>query len=74
MHHIIDIRAQKIDNIILKTHKIIVVIFLIVNHIKQIEFFKKIFLIANISLKVVFKMLYFTLNNTNINFLNQNLN
>ena len=29
---------------------------------------------TNISPKIVFKMLYFTLNNININFLNQNLN
>lgn len=36
---------------------------------KKVEFFKKSFLIANISLKIGLKIGFFILNNININFL-----
>lgn len=40
---------------------------------KKIRFFKKIFLVGNVSLKVVFEIFFFTLNDINIDFLKNKL-
>lgn len=61
--------AQKIDNTILNTYKIVVAIFLVTNKVNQVRFFKKTFLVANVTLEVVFEMLFFTLSGVNIDFL-----
>lgn len=47
--------------------------FLINNKDKKIRFFKKIFLFANFSLDVIFKILFFTLSNANVKFLKQKI-
>ena len=39
----------------------------------QVRFFEKIFLVANVSLKIVLEMLFLTLNNADINFLDEEL-
>lgn len=52
---------------------IVIAALLVINKVNQIKFFKKIFLVINISLKVVFKMLFFILISANINFLKQKL-
>ena len=41
------------------------------NKANQVRFFKKIFLLANISLKMVFEMFFLTLSSTDIDFLDQ---
>lgn len=64
-----NIKAQKIDNIILNTYKIVVIAFSVTDKVNSIKFFKQIFLIDNVSLEIVFEMLFFILNNANIDFL-----
>lgn len=66
--HPTNINIQKIDNTIFKTYKMIVAAFSIINQAKRVKFFKKTFLVVNISPNVVFGMLFFTLNNANVNF------
>ena len=54
----IDIGTQKIDSTTLNTYKIVVTAFLMTDKPNQIRFLKKIFLVANVSLKVVLKMFF----------------
>lgn len=65
-----DVRANKINDILLNTYKIVVTVFLVTDKVNEVKFFKKTFLVANVSLKIVFKMLFLTLSVANINFLN----
>ena len=51
----------------------IVAVFSVINQANKIKFFEKIFLVVNVSSDVVFKILFFTLNNANINFLKRKL-
>lgn len=44
-------------------------IFLLIHQTNQKKFFEKTFLITDISLEIVFEILFLILNNTNINFL-----
>ena len=60
---------QKIDNIILDTYRIVVVAFSMTDKVNQVKFFKEIFLVANISLELVFRMLFLTLSNADVDFL-----
>lgn len=69
----INIRTQKIDGIILDIYKMIVVTFLIINQANRVRFFIETFLVVNVSLKIVIRMFFLILNNTNINFLEQEL-
>ena len=64
-----DIRVLKIDSIMLDTDKMVVVAFLVMDKTKQVKFFKENFLVANVSLEVVFRMLFLTLINADIDFL-----
>ena len=65
---IINVGAQKIDDTILKTLRIVVAAFLMTDQADKIRFFEKIFLVANASLDVILKMLFFTLTGVDINF------
>ena len=49
----------------------IVTLFLVTNQENQVRFFEKTFLVANISPKVIFVILFLTLNSTNSDFLEQ---
>ena len=69
----IDVRAQKIYGTMLDTHEIIVAAFLIVDKANQIRFFEETFLVANVSLEIVFGILFLTLSSTGIDFLGQEL-
>ena len=53
-----NIRAQKIDSIILKTYGIIVFIFFILNKDNKVRFFEKSFLLANIKLDIILGILF----------------
>lgn len=63
------IGAQKIDGIMLNTNEMVIAVFLVTNQRNQIKFFKKTFLVANFSPKIVFGMLFLTLNSADIDFL-----
>ena len=63
-----DVGAQKIDGTILNTYGIVVAAFSMTDKAHQVRFFKETFLMANINLKVVFEMLFFTLSEANIDF------
>ena len=69
----IDIRAQKIDGTTLHTFGIVVAAFSVTDKANQVRFFEETFLVANISLEIVFEMLFFTLSGSNVNFLGQEL-
>lgn len=64
-----EIKTQKIDGIILDTYKMLITAFLITDKANLEKFFKKTFLIANISSKVVFGILFFILSHINVDFL-----
>lgn len=68
-----DVETQKIDGTTPNIYKIIVAAFLVTDKANEIRFFHETFLIANISLEIVFRMLFLTLNSINIDFLNQKL-
>ena len=70
---LIDVRAQKFDNITLDSYEMVVTVFLITNKTNRVKFFKETFLVANISPKIVFKMFFFTLSDTDIDFLDWEL-
>ena len=69
----IDVGAQKIDGTMLDTHKMVVAAFSVVDKVNQVRFFEKTFLVANINLEVVFRMLFLTLSGANVDFLGREL-
>ena len=68
-----DIGAQKIDGTALDTHEMVVAAFSVVDKTNQVRFFKETFLVANVSLKVVPGILFFTLSGADIDFSSQKL-
>lgn len=69
----INISTQKIDKSILKIFKIAITNFQVKNMLKTLVFFRKTFLIANTSIKVVLKILFFIFSNINIGFTKEKL-
>ena len=63
-----DVEVQKIDSIMLDTHEIVVVVFSVVDKANRVRFFEKTFLVANVSLEVVFGMSFLTLSNADVDF------
>ena len=63
-----DIGAQKIDGIILDTHGMIVVAFSVVDKANWVRFFEETFLVANVSLEVVFGMPFLILSGADVDF------
>ena len=51
----------------------VVAVFSVMDKANLLKFFEETFLVANISPKVVFGMLFFTLSSTNVDFLNRKL-
>ena len=68
-----DVRAQKIDNIILNTFEMVVTAFSVADKANRVRFFEETFLVANISLEVVFGIPFLTLNGANVDFLGREL-
>ena len=64
----IDMREQKNDDIIQDTHRRVVAIFSMVNKVSRVRFFEKIFLVANVSLNVVFGIFFLTLSGVDVDF------
>ena len=54
----------------LDPYKIVVVAFSVMDKVNRKRLFKETFLMANVSLKVVFEMFFFTLSSADIDFLN----
>ena len=69
----IDIGAQKIDDIILDTFRIVVIDFLVIDKVNRVRFFEKTFLVANGSPKIVLGILFFTLSDVDVDFLSPKL-
>lgn len=61
-----DVNIQKINCLPLVIYKIVLASFLIYNKLKKVWFFKKTFLLVNISIKMVLRMLFLTFLNINI--------
>ena len=68
-----DIGIQKIDSSILLTYKIVIAEFLVQNELKKVWFFEETFMLADISIKMILRMLFFILSNTNIRFIEKKL-
>lgn len=66
---LIDVLAQKINSNMLNTYEIIVIIFVVTDKANWIIFFKETFLVANVSFEVVLEILFLTLSNTKVDFL-----
>lgn len=64
----INIKAQKIDSFTLKIFEIILNSFWVENKFRKTWFFQKIFLLTNISIKVILKILFLSFSNANIEF------
>ena len=64
---------QKIDGILLDTYEMLIAYFLMTDKAKQVKFFEKIFLMTNVSLEVVFRMLFLILSCKNVDFLDLKL-
>ena len=64
-----DIGAQKIDDTMLDTFGIVVTAFSVTDKANREKFFEKTFLVANVSLEVVFGMPFLTLNGKDVDFL-----
>ena len=69
----IDVKAQKIDGIILDTFGMIVAAFSVRDKANWVKFFEVTFLVANISLEVVFEISFLTLSGADIDFLDWEL-
>ena len=68
-----DVRVQKIDGITLDNYRMVVAAFSVTDKANQVRFFEKTFLVANISLKVVLRILFPILSAVNIDFLGREL-
>ena len=64
-----NVGVQKIDGTTLDTFEIVVAAFLMTDKANRVKFFKKTFLIANVSPEIVLGMLFLTLNGVDIDFL-----
>lgn len=69
----INIGSYKSDKSILNTFEIIITSFQILNKLKKVRYFQKIFLVANINIKIVFEIFFFIFSNININFTQKKL-
>ncbi len=68
-----NIRAQKIDCIILEIYKIVVSTFSVLDKDGKERFFEESFLLDNVKSDVVFGMYFLTMSNADIDFLAQDL-
>ena len=64
-----DVGAQKVDGIILDIFGIVVAAFSVANKANQVRFFKKTFFMANVSPEIKLRMLFLTLSDADVNFL-----
>ena len=69
----IDVGAQKIDRTTLETYRMVVAAFSVQDKANQIRFFEETFLVANVSLEVVFGMPFLILSGADVDFLGREL-
>ena len=69
----IDIKAQKIDGSILETFGMVLADFQMEDKLGRAQFFQETFLLANISIEVIPDMLFLTLSNADIQFIEKEL-
>ena len=65
------IGAQKIDGTILDIFGMVVIAFSVTDKVNQVRYFEKTFLVANVSPKKVFRMLFLNLSGADIDFLDR---
>ena len=68
-----DVRAQKIDGIILDTFGMVVIAFPVTDKVNRVRFFEETFLMANISPEVVLGMPFLILSGADVDFLGREL-
>ena len=68
-----DVGAQKMNNTTLNTYEIVVAAFSVTDKANRVRFFKKTFLVANVSPKIVFGIPFLTLSSVDVDFLDQKL-
>ena len=68
-----DVEEQKIDGTILNIYGLVVAAFSVVDKANRVKFFEETFLVANVSLELVFGMLFLALRGTNVDFFGQEL-
>lgn len=67
------IRAQKIDDFILVTYEIVIVEFLVQDKLGKVQFIEETILLADTSMKVVLGILFLIFSNTDIRFVEKEL-
>ena len=68
-----EVGAQKIDGTMLDIHGMVVVAFSVLGKANRVRFFEEIFLVANVSPEVVFRMPFLTLSCADVDFSGQEL-
>ena len=68
-----DVGAQKIDGSLLRTFGIVIIGFQVEDKLNTARFFQELFLLAEISMKVVLKMPFLIFSNTDIQFVEKEL-
>ena len=63
-----NIGAQKIDGTIFEIYRMVVAAFSVIDQANKVKFFKKTFLVVNISPDIVVKILFLSLSNANVDF------
>ena len=64
----INVGVQKIDGTTFETYKMVVAAFSVTDQANKVRFFEEIFLIANVSPDMVFKMFFLILSGAHIDF------
>ena len=64
----INVNAQKIYGTTFEIYEMVVAAFSVIDQVDRVRFFEKTFLVANVSLDVVFGMFFLTLSDADINF------
>ena len=68
-----NIKAQKIDGSTLQTFRIVLADFQVEDKLGKARFFQETFLLANISIEIVLGILFLTLSNVNVQFVEKKL-
>ena len=68
-----NVSTQKIDSTTLETYEIVIVVFSVIYQVNQVRFFEKTFLMANIDPNVILEILFLTLSDADIDFLQKKL-
>ena len=64
-----EVGEQKFDGSTPDIYGMVVIAFSVKNKVNQVKFFEMTFLVANVSLKVVFRILFLTLKKVDVDFL-----